>query len=95
MPDGLAALGELPQSKPDGFDSSLWEGAFGMEGRFFVTSKTLVLRATACALSVTCGDTSPKGRGKNTAGNFLIASNTLATNVTAWLSLWESWRGSA
>ena len=25
---------ELPPSKPDGFDSSLWEGAFGMTGRF-------------------------------------------------------------
>ena len=42
---------------------------------------------TACALSVTCGDTSPKGRGKSTAGNFLIAPNTLVINLTAWLSL--------
>ena len=25
---------ELPQSKPDGFDSSLWEGAFGIAGKF-------------------------------------------------------------
>ena len=25
---------ELPQSKPVGFASSLWEGAFGMAGRF-------------------------------------------------------------
>ena len=25
---------ELPQSKPDGFASSLWEGAFGMAGKF-------------------------------------------------------------
>ena len=25
---------ELPQSKPDGFASSLWEGAFGMEVQF-------------------------------------------------------------
>ena len=25
---------ELPQSKPDGFASSLWEGAFGMAARF-------------------------------------------------------------
>ena len=25
---------ELPQSKPDGFASSLWEGAFGMTGKF-------------------------------------------------------------
>ena len=28
------AWNELPQSKPDGFASSLWEGAFGMVGRF-------------------------------------------------------------
>ena len=25
---------KLPQSKPDGFDSSLWEGASGATGRF-------------------------------------------------------------
>ena len=31
--------------------------------------------------------TSPKGRGKSTTGSFLIAPNTLATNVTAWLPL--------
>ena len=30
---------------------------------------------------------SPKGRAKSTAGSFLIMPNTLATNVTAWLSL--------
>ena len=27
---------ELPQSKPDGFASSLWEGAFGMAAKFSV-----------------------------------------------------------
>ena len=27
-------MGELPQSKPDGFASSLGEGAFGMAGKF-------------------------------------------------------------
>ena len=27
-------IGELPPSKPVGFDSSLWEGAFGMTGKF-------------------------------------------------------------
>ena len=27
-------IGELPPSKPVGFASSLWEGAFGMAGRF-------------------------------------------------------------
>ena len=30
----LKGTAELPQSKPDGFASSLWEGAFGMAGRF-------------------------------------------------------------
>ena len=25
---------KLPQAKPDGFASSLWEGAFGMAGKF-------------------------------------------------------------
>ena len=39
------------------------------------------------ALSVTCGDTSLKGRGKSTAGNFLIIPNALVMNFTAWLSL--------
>ena len=36
-----------------------------------------------------------KGRAKSTAGNFLIAPNTLVLNFTAWLPLWGSWRGSA
>ena len=34
---------ELPQSKPDGFASSLWEGAFGMAARF--PTKVQSLRA--------------------------------------------------
>ena len=62
-------------------------GAFGMVGRFLIASETLATELTACALSVTCGDTSPKGRGKSTAGNFLIVPNALATGFTAWLSL--------
>ena len=36
--------------------------------------------------------TSPKGRGKSTAGSFFIVPNTLVMNFTAWLSLWESWQ---
>ena len=62
---------------------------------FLVAFDTLVTGLTACALSVTYGDTSPKGRGKSIAGSFLIVPNTLVMNLTAWLSLWESWRGSA
>ena len=91
MPDGLAAFfgGERTLSvislrsmpaPPKG-------GAFGMAGKFLIALDALVTGLTACALSVTCGDTSPKGRGKNTAGNFLFVPDTLAMNFTAWLSL--------
>ena len=66
-----------------------------MVGKFLIALETSALRATACALSVTCGDSSPKGRAKSTAGSFFIMPNTLVMNFTAWLSLWESWRGSA
>ena len=34
-----------------------------MAGKFLVAFDTLVTGLTACALSVTYGDTSPKGRG--------------------------------
>ncbi len=63
--------------------------------RILFSPETLTIRLTACALSVTCGDSSPKGRAKSTAGNFLITLKTSATNLTAWLPLWGSWRGSA
>ena len=43
---------ELPQSKPDGFDCSLWEGAFGMAGKLLIALETLAPREMACALSV-------------------------------------------
>ena len=68
---------------------------FGMAGRFLIAFETSATGLTACALSVTCGDSSPKGRAKGTAGSFLIMPNTLATNLTAWLPLRGSWRGSA
>ena len=80
-------LGELPQAKPDGFASSLGEGASGAMAKFLIASETLAMMLTACALSVTCGDSSPKGRAKNTAGNFLITSKALATSLRSWLSL--------
>ena len=88
---------KLPQSKPDGFASSLGEGAFGMAGKFLIVLETLAIRLTACALSVKAYGfaSSPKGRAKSTAGNFLIMPNTLATSLRPWLSPWESWRGSA
>ena len=86
---------KLPQSKPDGFASFLWEGASCAPGHLLIVPNTLAMGLTACALSVTCGDTSPKGRGKSTAANFLIMPNTLATSLRPWLPLWGSWRGSA
>ena len=33
--------GKLPQSKPDGFASSLWEGAFGMVVQFSAKVQSL------------------------------------------------------
>ena len=53
--------------------------------RFLVAFDTLVTGLTACALSVTCGDSSPKGRAKSTAGNFLITLKTLVTSLRPWL----------
>ena len=95
MKKRLCAGENSPSLLPFVADSPLWDGAFGMAVRFLIAIDTLVTELTACALSVTCGDSSPKGRAKSTAGSFLIMPNTLATNVTAWLSLRESWRGSA
>ena len=41
MPFHGRVWNELPQSKPDGFDSSLREGAFGMAGRFRAKAQSL------------------------------------------------------
>ena len=70
---------------------------FETAAKFFVALDALALRATACALSVKAYGfaSSPKGRAKSTAGSVLIAPKTLVMNFTAWLSLRESWRGSA
>ena len=87
----------LPQAKPDGFASSLGEGASGAMAKFLIASETLAMVLTACALSVKAYGfaSSPKGRAKCTTGNFLITPKALATSLRPWLSLWESWRGSA
>ena len=45
-------FGELPQAKPDGFASSLGEGASGAVAKFLIASETLAMVLTACALSV-------------------------------------------
>ena len=62
---------------------------FEVAGKFLVALDDLALRATACALSVKAYGfaSSPKGRAKSTPESFLVVPNTLATNVTAWLSL--------
>ena len=80
---------KLPQAKPDGFASSLGEGASGAMAKSLIASETLAMVLTACALSVKAYGfaSSPKGRAKCTAGNFLIEPNTLASRLTAWLSL--------
>ena len=87
---------KLPQSSLRDA-SPLGDGAFGIAVMFLVAFDTLVTELTACALSVKAYGfaSSPKGRGKSIAGSFLIVPNTLVMNLTAWLSLWESWRGSA
>ena len=60
-----------------------------MAEKIFAALETLAIRLTACALSVKAYgfDSSPKGRAKSTAGNFLLTLKTSATNVTAWLPL--------
>ena len=66
---------ELPQSKPDGFASSLWEGAFGMAGVPLPSSPAAMPpspRGSVLALSVTCGDSSPKGRALGIAAKFSV-----------------------
>ena len=50
-------------------------------------AEAAALQGSGLALSVTCGDSSPKGRAKSTAGNFLITLNTLATSHRPWLLL--------
>ena len=72
---------------PDGVPAPPKGELLAMTEKFLVAFDTLVTGLTACALSVTCGDSSPKGRAKSTAGSFLVSPNTLATNVMAWLSL--------
>ena len=56
---------------------------------FLIAFDTLATGLTACALSVKAYGfaSSPKGRAKSSAGSFLIMPNTLATSLTAWLSL--------
>ena len=70
-------------------DSSPKGTPFGAAAKFLIASETLTMMLAACALSVKAYGfaSSPKGRAKCTAGNFLIEPNTLASRLTAWLSL--------
>ena len=72
-------------------------GAFGMTGRSLIALETLVpgQRRAPSQSSPVGLDSSPKGRAKSTAGNFLIMPNTLVINLRPWLPLRGSWRGSA
>ena len=85
----MEVLRKLPQAKPDGFASSLGEGASGAAAKFLIASETLAMMLAACALSVKAYGfaSSPKGRGKSTTGNFLITPKALATSLRPWLSL--------
>ena len=74
---------------------SLLETLAGNPFRLLTAFAATFPKGSVLALSVTCGDSSPKGRAKSTAGNFLIAPNTLASRLTACLPPWGSWRGSA
>ena len=60
---------------------------FAVAASFLIAPEALATGLTACALSVTYGDSSPKGRAKSTAGSFLIMPNTLATGFKSWLPL--------
>ena len=60
---------------------------FAVAGRFLIAPEALATGLTACALSVTYGDSSPKGRAKSTAGHFLISPKALATGFKSWLPL--------
>ena len=92
-PKGTPTLSVTPDGVPAPPRGELFETA----AKFLVALETLALRAAACALSVKAYGfaSSPKGRAKGTAGNLLFVPNTLASRLTAWLSLRESWRGSA
>ena len=72
---------------PDGVPAPPKGELLAMTEKFLVAFDTLVTGLTACALSVTCGDSSPKGRAKSTAGSFLVPPNTLATSFRPWLPL--------
>ena len=54
----------------------LWDEPSGAAAKFLIALETLAKRLAACALSVKAYGfaSSPKGRAKSTAGNFLIKS---------------------
>ena len=63
----------LPQSKPIGFASSLWEGAFGMTGKFLAQVQSRLPGSTPSVLPLRGNPPSPRGRLLAVAGNFAAA----------------------
>ena len=69
----IAARCQLPQSKPDGFASSLWEGAFGIAVKFPV--KTQSLRQRSEQTERVLSQNSPSGRQISCLGTFAHAKS--------------------
>ena len=63
----------LPQSKPIGFASSLWEGAFGIGGKFLAKVQSRLPGSTPSVCSLRSQPPSPRGRLLAVAGNFAAA----------------------
>ena len=61
---------EFPQSKPIGFASSLWEGTFGMVGRFPAQVQSRLPGSTPSVLPLRVKPPSPRGRLLVAAGRF-------------------------
>ena len=57
-------LGETLSVAPYGATAPPRGELFEVAGEFLIASEALTTGLTACALSVTCGDSSPKGRAK-------------------------------
>ena len=69
---------ELPQSKPDGFASSLWEGAFGMMGRVLAQVQSRLHGSTPSVLPLRGNPPSPRGRLLAVAVKFPVKAIKLA-----------------
>jgi hypothetical protein len=82
------------KTPPRPFAASVWAGKAGVIPIFIrelPPSKPVGVRPLR--LLTTFASTSPKGRGKSTAGSSLVSPNTLSTGFKSWLSLRERLRG--